>query len=70
MAASEVRDLATLNKIELLSFDDWGVMNEISTRREVSDENAALIDQIAEVTLRMRASSYPVLGPFIGVFPG
>lgn len=50
MAASVARDLAALNKIELLPFDYWGVMNEISMRREVSDENAALIDQIAEVT--------------------
>ena len=45
------RDLVALIKIEVLPFDYWSVLNEISFRMEVSAEDAALIDLIAEVTL-------------------
>jgi Transglutaminase-like superfamily len=42
-----IRDLAALNKVEMLPWDEWGPMDECY-RREIRPETEALIDAIAD----------------------
>ena len=50
VAASVVRDLACLNRFEMLPFDEWGIAHEIGTHQRVSDEERELIDRLADLT--------------------
>ena len=45
-----VRDLLSLNKIELLPWDEWGLMPGINVQ-DIPAEQAGLLDRIATVTL-------------------
>ena len=49
VAGSVVRDLAALNKHEMLPWDYWGIGRELPTGRPVSDEVSAHIDAIARL---------------------
>ena len=42
-----IRDLASLNKTELLPWDVWGLMEQDET---LSEEEAALFDELAKIT--------------------
>lgn len=42
-----IQDLAALNKMELLLWDTWGLMEQ----EEISGQEEALIDRVAEITL-------------------
>lgn len=45
-----LRDLAALNKVELLPWDCWGLMGDsIGPDDHISEEDAALVDQVAQV---------------------
>ena len=47
-----VQDLAALNKVEMLCWDAWGMLR----KRTISDEDARLLDSIADLTLNNTAS--------------
>jgi hypothetical protein len=47
-----VQDLAALNRVEMLCWDAWGMMR----RKEISDEEAHLLDTIADLTLNSDAA--------------
>jgi hypothetical protein len=49
IAGNVLRDLAALNRMEMLPWDVWGMMP--APEEELSNENVALIDRIAAVTL-------------------
>jgi hypothetical protein len=49
IAQNLVRDLAALNRVEMLAWDVWGMMPKPTTK--VSSEELALLDRIAELTL-------------------
>ena len=50
MAANVIRDLAALNKHEMLPFDYWGMSTEICLAMELNHGQRALIDGVAAVT--------------------
>ena len=50
MAANVIRDLAALNKREMLPFDYWGMTVGICLAMGLNDGQRALIDRIAAVT--------------------
>jgi hypothetical protein len=43
-----VRDLASLNKMELLPWDCWGLIDK--EEKEISEEDRALLDRVATIT--------------------
>lgn len=49
MAANVIRDLAALNKREMLPFDYWGLAAEIAEQQCVTETQRSRIDQIAGV---------------------
>lgn len=49
IAGDVVRDLAALNKVELLPWDVWGVMD--TTTGEVEDERTVLMDDVAQAVV-------------------
>jgi len=49
IAQNLIRDLAALNRVEMLAWDVWGMMPKPTTK--VSSEELALLDRIAELTL-------------------
>ncbi|MEX2225742.1 MAG: hypothetical protein WEB52_04745 [Dehalococcoidia bacterium] len=49
ISGNAIRDLAALNKVETLPWDEWGRLPE-AYRGETGDEYDRLIDRIAEVT--------------------
>src|SRR5271163_2581483 len=49
IAGNVLRDLAALNRMEMLPWDVWGMMPQPD--QELSGENAALIDRVAALTL-------------------
>ena len=49
IAGNVLRDLAALNRMEMLPWDVWGMMPQPD--EEMSEENAALIDRVAALTL-------------------
>lgn len=49
MACDVIRDLAALNKCELLPFDYWGIAVEIAESQTVNSDQASVIDSIADV---------------------
>lgn len=50
IAASVIRDLAALNKVEVHVWDTWGAIDKLAFR-ELSSDEEALIDRIAESVL-------------------
>jgi hypothetical protein len=49
VAGNVVRDLASLNKMEMLPWDVWGLM--VMNDEGITDENKALLDRVAALTL-------------------
>ncbi len=49
IAANVVRDLASLNRMEMLPWDVWGLMN--MNDAALTDEKKALLDRVAALTL-------------------
>lgn len=49
IAGNLIRDLAALNRVEMLPWDVWGMMPRPSAR--ISEDQAALLDQVAALTL-------------------
>ena len=49
VAGSVVRDLAALNKHEMLPWDYWGIARDLSPEKPISDEVSARIDAIARL---------------------
>ncbi len=50
VAASVLRDLATLNKCEVLAWDYWGIARDLSRPgTPVQEETAARIDALAKI---------------------
>lgn len=49
IAQNLIRDLASLNRMEMLAWDVWGMMPKPTT--EISIEEAILLDRVAELTL-------------------
>jgi hypothetical protein len=49
VAQNLIRDLASLNRVEMLPWDVWGMMPKPTT--EIRSEEAALLDRVAELTL-------------------
>jgi hypothetical protein len=49
VAQNLIRDLAALNRLEMLPWDVWGIMPKPTAT--ISDEDAALLDRIATLTL-------------------
>ncbi|GCE23770.1 transglutaminase-like domain-containing protein [Dictyobacter kobayashii] len=47
-----IQDLAALNRVEMLCWDAWGMMSA----KEISDQEAHLLDTIAELTLNSEAA--------------
>jgi hypothetical protein len=45
-----LRDLAALNKVELLPWDCWGIMNEIAGDEDISETHLRLLDEVAQLT--------------------
>ena len=50
IAGNVVRDLASLNKMEMLPWDVWGLME--MTDAGITDEKKALLDRVAALTLK------------------
>ena len=50
MAANVIRDLAALNKREMLPFDYWGMALDICLSMALDEHQRALIDRLAAVT--------------------
>jgi hypothetical protein len=50
IAGNVVRDLASLNKMEMLPWDVWGLMK--MTDAGITDEKKALLDRVAALTLK------------------
>jgi hypothetical protein len=55
VAANVIRDLAALNKREMLAWDTWGIMREWGRDQPISDAASARLDAVAGLT----ASSPP-----------
>jgi Transglutaminase-like superfamily len=53
---STIRDLAALNKIELLPWDAWGLM--VQPDEDIDDERAAVIDELADVVVSGKLSEW------------
>ncbi len=49
IAQNLIRDLASLNRTEMLPWDVWGAMPEPADK--ISDEDLALLDRVAELTI-------------------
>ncbi len=49
IAGNLIRDLAALNRMEMLPWDVWGMMPRPTD--QISDENGRLFDRVAELTL-------------------
>lgn len=49
VAQNLIRDLAALNRLEMLAWDVWGMMPKPTT--EIGSEEANLLDRVAELTL-------------------
>jgi hypothetical protein len=45
-----LRDLAALNKMELLPWDCWGIMNEIGGDEDITAAHTILLDKVAQLT--------------------
>jgi hypothetical protein len=50
IAASVIRDLAALNKVEVHVWDTWGVIDELAFR-QLSPSEIALVDEVADTVL-------------------
>jgi len=50
IASNVIRDLAALNKLEMLPFDYWGISTIIDQSQSVTDEQRSIIDEIAALT--------------------
>ena len=49
MAANVIRDLASLNRREMLPFDYWGLAAEIASQQSVTESQRRCIDEVAAV---------------------
>ncbi len=50
IASNVIRDLAALNKLEMLPFDYWGISTKIDQSQSVTDEQHSIIDEVAALT--------------------
>jgi hypothetical protein len=62
IAQNLLRDLASLNRVEMLPWDVWGLMPEPES--EFSDASKALLDRAADLTMGVEATFYQMRGVY------